>query len=106
MSANRTVCAFFLLWSTVTATAQIPEIKAQVTTRPEVEGNVATVEVAAHFVTAIHMPETVNSVVVGAPALSEVEPSDREPQLVFVKALTPKPAETNLLISTTHGHEV
>ncbi|MHB8656187.1 MAG: hypothetical protein ACYDA9_20210 [Terriglobia bacterium] len=106
MSASQTVCAFFLLWSTATATAQIQEIKAQVTTRPEVDGNVATVEVAAHFVTAIHMPETVNSVVVGDPALFQVEHSDREPQLVFVKALTPKPAETNLLISTTHGHEV
>lgn len=106
MSASQTVGFLFLLWSTVTAMAQVPEIKAQVTTKPEVEGNVATVEVAAHFVTAIHMPETVNSVVVGDPALFQVEHSDREPQLVFVKALTPKPAETNLLISTTRGHEV
>jgi len=47
----------------------------------------------------------VNSVVVGDPALFQVEHSDREPQLVFVKALTAKPAETNLLISTTHGRE-
>ncbi|MHB8656212.1 MAG: hypothetical protein ACYDA9_20335 [Terriglobia bacterium] len=106
MSASQTVCFFFLLWSTATAMAQIPEIKAQVTTRPEVEGNVTTVEVAAHFVTAIRMPETVNSVVVGEPELFQVEHSDREPQLVFVKALTAKPAETNLLISTNHGHEV
>jgi hypothetical protein len=51
------------------------------------------------------MPETVNSVVVGDPTLFKVEHSDREPQLVFVKALTEKPAETNLLISTTHGRE-
>ena len=60
---------------------------------------------AAHFVTAIRMPEPVNSVVVGDPALFQVEHSDKEPQLVFIKALTTKPAETNLLISTTHGHE-
>ena len=52
------------------------------------------------------MPETVNSVVVGDPTQFQVEHSDREPELVFIKALSPKPAETNLLISTTRGHEV
>ena len=51
------------------------------------------------------MPEPVNSVVVGDPAIFQVEHSDKEPQLVFIKALTTAPAETNLLISTTHGHE-
>ncbi len=87
------------------AMAQVPEVKPRVLTKPEMDGKVAVVEVAAHFVTAIRMPETVNSVVVGDPTLFKVEHSDREPQLVFVKALTEKPAETNLLISTTHGRE-
>lgn len=63
------------------------------------------VEVQAHFVTAIRMPEPVNSVAVGDPALFQVEHSEREPHLVFVKALTSQPAETNLLISTGNGHE-
>jgi len=105
MSVSRTACVCCLLWSTGVAMAQIPEIKPQVVSRQEVEGNVTMVEVAAHFVTAIRMPETVNSVVVGDPALFQVEHSDREPHLVFVKPLTTKPAETNLLISTTRGHE-
>ena len=105
MSLSRMAFVFCLLWSVGAAMAQIPEIKPQVITRQEVEGNVATVEVSAHFVTAIRMAEEVNSVVVGDPALFQVEHSEREPQLVFVKALTPKPAETNLLISTTRGHE-
>lgn len=64
------------------------------------------VEVQAHFVTAIRMPEPVNSVAVGDPALFQVEHSEREPHLVFVKALNSQPAETNLLISTGNGHEI
>lgn len=96
---------FSMLLAVPMAVGQIPEVKPRVVTRPATDGSVAVVEVAAHFVTAIRMPEAVNSVVVGDPALFQVEHSDREPQLVFVKALTKKPAETNLLISTAHGHE-
>ena len=96
------ICILFVFRS---AMAQVLEVKPRVLTKLEMEGKVAIVEVAAHFVTAIRMPETVNSVVVGDPTLFKVEHSDREPQLVFVKALTEKPAESNLLISTTHGRE-
>ena len=95
------ICMFFAYGST---TAQVPEVKPRVVTKPEIDGKVTVVEVAAHFVTTIRMPETVNSVVVGDPALFQVEHSEREPQFVFVKALTEKPAESNLLISTTRGH--
>lgn len=70
-----------------------------------VDGQVTVVEVQTHFVTAVQMPEPVNSVAVGDPALFQVEHSEREPSLVFVKALTSQPAETNLLISTGNGHE-
>ena len=87
------------------AMAQVRDIQPQVVTKAELEGRVIEVEVAAHFVTAIRMPEPVNSVVVGDPSLFQVEHSDKEPQLVFIKTLTTTPAETNLLISTTRGHE-
>jgi hypothetical protein len=96
------ICILFAFRS---AMAQVPEVKPRVLTKPDIDGKVAVVEVAAHFVTAIRMPETVNSVVVGDPTLFKVEHSDKEPQIVFVKAVTEKPAETNLLISTTHGRE-
>jgi hypothetical protein len=66
---------------------------------------VTRVEVEAHFVTAIRMPDVVNSVAVGDPALFQVEHSPNEPHLVFVKPLVSKPAETNLLISTGDGRE-
>jgi hypothetical protein len=94
-----------LMWSVSMAVAQVREIQPQVLTMPDLEGRVTEIEVTAHFVTAIRMPEPVNSVVVGDPALFQVEHSDKEPQLVFIKALTTKPSETNLLISTTRGHE-
>lgn len=83
--------------------AQVVPVQPQIQTKSQIDGKVTVLEVAAHFVTAIRMPETVNSVVVGDPSLFQVEHSEREPELVFVKALTTKPAETNLLISTTRG---
>jgi hypothetical protein len=94
-----------LLCSVGMAMGQVRDVQPQVVTKAELEGRVIEVEVATHFVTAIRMPEPVNSVVVGDPATFQVEHSDKEPQLVFIKALTTTPAETNLLISTTRGHE-
>jgi len=52
------------------------------------------------------VPEAVNSVVVGDPALFQVEHSEHEPELVFVKALTNEHAESNLLISTARGRQI
>src|SRR5712664_2024166 len=87
------------------ASAQVLQVEPQVRTKSQIDRKVTVLEVAAHFVTTIRMPETVNSVVVGDPALFQVEHSEREPELVFLNALTTRPAETNLLISTTRGHE-
>jgi hypothetical protein len=67
---------------------------------------VTTVYLAPRYATAIRLPEPVNSVVVGDPGSFSAEHSEREPQLVFVKPITPKPAQTNLLISTTRGLQV
>src|SRR6266849_10501779 len=67
------------------------------------DGQVTTVFLAPRYVTAIRMPEPINSVVVGDPASFSAEHSDREPSLVFVKPITTKAAQTNLLISTTRG---
>lgn len=76
-----------------------------IVSKPEVEGAVTRVVVRPHFVTAIRMPEAVNSVAVGDSKLFQVEHSPNEPTVVFVKALTTQPAESNLLISTGEGHE-
>lgn len=86
--------------------AQVPQVDPQILTKPDLEGKVTRVEVASRFVTTIRLPEAVNSVVVGDPSKFQVEHSEREPKLVFVKAISVKPAETNLLISTINGHQV
>jgi hypothetical protein len=51
------------------------------------------------------MPDVINSVVLGDPASFTAEHSEREPQIVFVKPITAKASQTNLLISTAHGHQ-
>lgn len=85
--------------------AQNLEIRPQVVGRPLQEGQVTTVFLAPRYATAIRMPDAINSVVVGDPEAFSAEHSDREPQFVFVKPITPKPARTNLLISTIRGYQ-
>src|SRR5208337_3860248 len=91
---------------TATAGAQQTTITPQVRTKPTADNKITAIELAAHFVTAIRVPEPVNSVVVGDPALFQVEHSEHEPELVFVKALTNEHAESNLLISTARGRQI
>jgi hypothetical protein len=95
-----------LCFVTPAALAQVAQIDPQIVTQTNLEGKVAVVEVAARFVTTVRLPEAVNSVVVGDPSQFQVEHSDREPKLVFVKATSTKPTETNLLISMANGHQV
>jgi hypothetical protein len=96
----------WLLAAAIAASAQVVNVNPQVRTQATADGKVTAVEIAAHFVTAIRLPEAVNSVAVGDPALFQVEHSEREPELVLVKAITEKSAETNLLISTAHGRQI
>jgi hypothetical protein len=106
MKAALGLCVLCLSFPASALLAQVPQVKPRVLTRTEVEGKVAKVDVAARFVTTIRLPDTVNSVVVGDPSEFQVEHSDREPKLVFVKALSNKPSATNLLISTVSGRQV
>ncbi len=91
---------------TATAGAQQANITPQVRTKPTADNKITEIELETHFVTTIRAPEPVNSVVVGDPALFQVEHSEHEPELVFVKALTNEPCESNLLISTTRGRQL
>ena len=86
--------------------AQQSSIVPQVRTKSTADNKITAIELQAHFVTAIRVPEPVNSVVVGDPALFQVEHSEHEPELVFVKALTNEHAESNLLISTARGRQI
>jgi len=79
------------------------QVQPQVVGRSIRDGQVTTVFLAPRYVTVIRMPEPINSVVVGDPSSFSAEHSDREPNLVFVKPITPKIAQSNLLISSTRG---
>jgi hypothetical protein len=106
MSIPKTALVFcWLLSATVVPKAQMPNVNPQVRTRAAADGKVTVVEIAAHFVTAIQLPEAVNAIAVGDPALFQVEHSEREPELVLVKALTERSAETNMLISGVRGRQ-
>jgi hypothetical protein len=75
------------------------------TTRTIVEGRPASLRLSPHLTTTIRLPEPVNSVVVGDPAMFQAEYSADEPLLVFAKPLTPTAQESNLVISTIAGRQ-
>ena len=58
------------------------------------------------YVSSVRVLEEVSSVVLGDPGSFKAEHSDAEPQLVFFKAITAKPAQTNALITTEGGREI
>src|SRR3974377_1616096 len=84
---------------TATAGAQQSIIVPQVRTKATADSKITEIELKAHFVTAIRVPEPVNSVVVGDPALFQVEHSEHEPELVFVHALPTDDARGHLRVS-------
>lgn len=100
------VCSWLLLMLAMAAPAQLANIHPQVRSQEAADPKITTIELTAHFVATIRVPEAVNSVVVGDPALFQVEHSDEEPYLVFIKALTTEDAESNLLISTAKGRQI
>jgi len=102
----RLALVFGSLLSTELVTAQTAGVEPQIRTRTAADGKVTVVEVSPHFVTAVRLPEPVNAVVIGDPALFQAEYNEHEPELVFIKVLTTKPAESNLLISTTRGRQI
>src|SRR5260370_2447926 len=93
MHLSRAASLFCLLVLMPGASAQVVQVEPQVRTKSQIDGKGTVLEVAAHFVTTIRMPETVNSVVVGDPALFQVKHSHRTPQIVFLKAPTTRPPE-------------
>ncbi len=58
------------------------------------------------YVSSVRVLEEVSSVVLGDPGSFKAEHTEAEPQLVFFKATTAKPAQTNALITTKGGREI
>src|SRR5258708_4809329 len=89
----------------VTPTNSRAQLEPVILTRASLDEKVITLRLAPRVATSIRMPEPVNSVVVGDPENFQAEHSEHEPELVTVKPVAPQPAQTNLLITTTLGHQ-
>ena len=86
--------------------AQMSAPSAQIATLTLDPQRVSVLHLKRGFVTSIRLPDPVSSVVLGDPTAFHAEHSEAEPQLVFVKPTTVKPARTNVLITTRAGREV
>jgi len=75
-------------------------------TRASLDEKVITLRLIPRVATSIRLPEPVNSVVIGDPEHFQAEHSEHEPELVTIKPVFTAPAQTNLLITTTLGHQV
>lgn len=106
MKTSKPVTVVCWLLSIVIAPKAQVLVTPQVRTKAAADGKVTVVEISPHFVSAIRLTEAVNSIAVGDPALFQVEHSEREPELVLVKALTERNSATNLLVSTIHGRQL
>ena len=84
----------------------VTKLEPVILTRASLDEKVITLRLTPRVATSIRMPEPVNSVVVGDPENFQAEHSEHEPELVTVKPVATGPAQTNLLITTTLGHQV
>ena len=86
--------------------AQTATSGAQIVTLALNPRDVTVLHLRKGYVSSVRLPEEVTSVVLGDPGTFKAEHSEAEPQLVFFKPVSAKPAETNALITTRSGHEV
>src|SRR5579863_3672661 len=90
----------------VTDATNRAQLEPVILTRASLDEKVITLRLAPRVATSIRMPEPVNSVVVGDPENFQAEHSEHEPELVTVKPVGTQAAQTNLLITTTLGHQI
>ena len=97
-----TTCA--LISHVVSAQNELPQARiVNLIADPE---QVLVLHVRPGYVSSVRVLEEVSSVVLGDPGSFKAEHSEAEPQLVFFKATTAKPAQTNALITTKGGREI
>jgi hypothetical protein len=94
----------FLVPTVVSAQTELPQARiVNLSVDPE---QVLVLHVRPGYVSSVRVLEEVSSVVLGDPGSFKAEHSEAEPQLVFFKATTAKPAQTNALITTKGGREI
>ena len=104
LSLVHLIASFFMISHLVSAQNELPEARiVNLTAQPE---QVLVLHLRPDYVSSVRVLEAVSSVVLGDPGSFRAEHSEAEPQLVFFKATTAKPAETNALITTKSGREI
>src|SRR5713226_2021374 len=94
----------FLLPHMALAQAELPQARiVSLNVDPE---QVVVLHLRPGYVSSVRVLEEISSVVLGDPGAFKAEHSEAEPQLVFFKATSAKPAQTNALITTRGGHEI
>jgi hypothetical protein len=96
--------AGLLLLHIASAQADLPQARiVSLNVDPE---QVAVLHLRPGYVSSVRVLEEVSSVVLGDPGAFKADHSEAEPQLVFFKATSAKPVQTNALITTKGGHEI
>ena len=97
-----TIC--FLPFHMASAQTELPQARiVNLSIEPE---QVVVLHVRPGYVSSVRVLEEVSSVVLGDPGAFKAEHSEAEPQLVFFKATSANPSQTNALITTKGGHEI
>ena len=97
-----TIC--LLPFHVVLAQTGLPE--ARIVTLSVDPGQAVVLHLRQGYVSSVRVLEDVSSVVLGDPGSFKAEHSEAEPQLVFFKTTSPRPAQTNALITTKSGHAI
>jgi hypothetical protein len=94
----------FLLPHMALAQVELPQARiVSLNVEPE---QVVVLHLRPGYVSSVRVLEEVSSVVLGDPVAFRADHSEAEPQLVFFKATSAKPAQTNALVTTKGGHEI
>ena len=86
--------------------ASEPVVKARVETIVINPAEITPLHLRPGFVSTIRMPEEVSSVALGSRGEFTADHSEGEPLYVYVKPITRKPAQSNLVIATKSGQHV
>ncbi|MGB8987736.1 MAG: hypothetical protein WCC37_14150 [Candidatus Sulfotelmatobacter sp.] len=104
LSLVHLIAICFLPFYMASAQTELPQARiVNLSVDPE---QVVVLHVRPGYVSSVRVLEEVSSVVLGDPGAFKAEHSEDEPQLVFFKATSTNPAQTNALITTRSGHEI
>jgi len=104
LSLVHLITVALLLFSIAAAQSELPQ--ARIVNLSVDLQQVLVLHLRPGYVSSVRVLEEVSSVVLGDPGAFKAEHSEAEPQLVFFKATTAKPAQTNALITTKSGREI